>query len=313
MRLSRTGIMTPGIRSSFWETVMDASPVNDPQYACTEQSRHCTDSSLVVGSSTSENTASAVHSVVNEVDFDTAQVLTSLKLKFKPADTKVYAVAHDAAEIASPLSSRSGAEYRSQITAILTSPRVQHQFGSVRPVGPSASKRQRMDESFQVLEPPSRARIHACDDCGSTFARGSHLRLHIGTVHEMKKPFRCDEPSCDATFGHVSSKYRHYRTVHLKRRDFQCGQCGLSFGEKSGLRKHELSVHIGSRPHQCVLCGFRFSFRLHLQQHIATVHEKRRPFRCSVCGHTFGQRSSLNRHMRQICNNPLRELDHVVL
>jgi rubrerythrin len=155
--------------------------------------------------------------------------------------------------------------------------------------------------SSTQCESSSKSRVHSCHDCGSSFARGSHLRLHVGTVHEMKKPYRCDEPSCGALFGHVSSKYRHYRTVHLKRRDFVCAQCGLSFGEKSGLRKHELSVHIGSRPHQCDQCGFRFSFRLHLQQHIATVHEKRRPFSCDVCGHTFGQRSSLNRHLRQIC------------
>lgn len=138
----------------------------------------------------------------------------------------------------------------------------------------------------------------SCNLCDSTFARSSHLRLHVRTIHEKAKPFACEQ--CPATFGHVSSKYRHYRTVHLKRRDFKCDRCGQTFAERSAVFKHCRTVHEGSRPYPCEICGFRFHFKLHLTQHIATVHEKQRPHRCKVCGACFGQRSSLNRHSRQI-------------
>lgn len=139
---------------------------------------------------------------------------------------------------------------------------------------------------------------HMCTSCQSSFARLSHLRLHIRTIHDKLKPFQCDE--CPATFGHVSSKYRHYRTVHLKRRDFSCDRCGQSFAERSAVLKHCRTVHEGARPYPCRICGFRFHFKLHLAQHVATVHDKLRPHQCAVCNSCFGQRSSLNRHVRQI-------------
>lgn len=139
---------------------------------------------------------------------------------------------------------------------------------------------------------------HSCELCQATFARSSHLRLHVRTIHEKLKPFRCGE--CSATFGHISSKYRHFRTVHLKRRDFSCSKCGQTFAERSAVQKHCRTVHEGSRPYPCPTCGFRFHFKLHLTQHIATVHEKLRPHVCRTCHARFGQRSSLNRHARQI-------------
>lgn len=141
-------------------------------------------------------------------------------------------------------------------------------------------------------------KMHECEICHSRFARSSHLRLHVRTIHEKLKPFQCDE--CDARFGHVSSKYRHYRTVHLKRRDFSCDRCGQTFAERSAVLKHCRTVHEGCRPYPCSICGFRFHFKLHLAQHVATVHDKLRPHRCSICNSSFGQRSSLNRHIRQI-------------
>lgn len=141
-------------------------------------------------------------------------------------------------------------------------------------------------------------RPHVCSTCGSSFARSSHLRLHIRTIHEKLKPFQCEQ--CPAAFGHVSSKYRHFRTVHLKRRDFACDRCGQTFAERAAVLKHCRTVHEGSRPYPCPTCGFRFHFKLHLSQHISTVHEKQRPHQCMICNACFGQRSSLNRHSRQI-------------
>ena len=148
------------------------------------------------------------------------------------------------------------------------------------------------------INPRITRKPHTCTQCGSSFARSSHLRLHIRTIHEKLKPFQCEQ--CPAAFGHVSSKYRHFRTVHLKRRDFSCDRCGQAFAERSAVLKHCRTVHEGSRPYPCNICGFRFHFKLHLSQHISTVHEKQRPHQCTICNACFGQRSSLNRHARQI-------------
>jgi uncharacterized Zn-finger protein len=267
---------------SFWATVMENAEVT----AVSRDGEASIEAgTLLCGQEASPAVAS------DAADFDTAHVLSSLRFKWGPSELSIPTIAPRRDSMGSPFSVVTDSDQGPPL----------HQLDAAKSepaVDPELIENVVNDPTQWA---PARAKTHACHDCGSSFARSSHLRLHVGTVHELKKPYRCDEPSCGALFGHVSSKYRHYRTVHLKRRDFQCSQCGLSFGEKSGLRKHELSVHIGSRPHQCEQCGFRFSFRLHLQQHIATVHEKRRPFSCDVCGHTFGQRSSLNRHMRQIC------------
>jgi rubredoxin len=278
---------TPKKSRSFWATVMENATGTNEKH---EEIKSTESRSLRFGQEPSQNVFS------NRVDFDTAHVLSSLRFKSEPAELSIPGIASRREVLGSPLSVVTDSDQ----SPPLCQPDAEN---SKLAVDPEETKNGVTGETQWDLV---KTKAHACHDCGSSFARSSHLRLHVGTVHEMKKPYRCDEPSCGALFGHVSSKYRHYRTVHLKRRDFQCTQCGLSFGEKSGLRKHELSVHIGSRPHQCDQCGFRFSFRLHLQQHIATVHEKRRPFSCDVCGHTFGQRSSLNRHMRQICRKDSR-------
>jgi hypothetical protein len=283
-------------RNSFWATVMESSEASSVDTSNVGSAMSTAATALTTAAPKTIPTGArqqAAPLASDPADFDTAHVLSSLRFNRGRSGLDLPAAPAFQASVGSPLSVVTDSD---EVQSHLL-PEFEKSEHSTDPEDAEEDPVHDVSQHWDSTKP----KLHACQDCGSSFARSSHLRLHVGTVHEMKKPYRCDEPSCGALFGHVSSKYRHFRTVHLKRRDFQCTQCGLSFGEKSGLRKHELSVHIGSRPHQCNQCGFRFSFRLHLQQHIATVHEKLRPFSCDVCGHTFGQRSSLNRHMRQIC------------
>ena len=55
--------------------------------------------------------------------------------------------------------------------------------------------------------------------------------MHIVSVHEGKKPFKCD--MCDANLkqqGHIAS-------VHENKKPFRCEICSISFGRKPNLKK----------------------------------------------------------------------------
>ena len=69
---------------------------------------------------------------------------------------------------------------------------------------------------------------HKCLICDYTFSQKWHLKQHIASVHEGKKPHECS--ICDYT----SSK-------------------------KANLEKHIKSVHQGKKPHKCSICDYTSS------------------------------------------------------
>eukprot|EP00171_Calliarthron_tuberculosum_P016113 IDg16113t1 len=56
-------------------------------------------------------------------------------------------------------------------------------------------------------------RQFGCSQCHASFERRGHLRSHIDTVHERKRPFSCPR-LCGKVFGHRSSLSRHIRGTH---------------------------------------------------------------------------------------------------
>ena len=59
------------------------------------------------------------------------------------------------------------------------------------------------------------------------------LNVHIKSVHEEKKPFKCDD--CGAAFSRKSNLNRHIESVHERKKPFQCNICYASFSQKGDM------------------------------------------------------------------------------
>ncbi|GFU40564.1 transcription factor HIVEP3 [Trichonephila clavipes] len=97
-----------------------------------------------------------------------------------------------------------------------------------------------------------------CRICNKTFAKSSHLRLHVN-IHYFERPFRCD--NCAVSFrtkGHLQKHKRsvsHYNKVNMNLtfgtptvdnpRPFKCADCKIAFRIHGHLAKHLRSkMHI---------------------------------------------------------------------
>ena len=76
-----------------------------------------------------------------------------------------------------------------------------------------------------------------------SFHRAAHLRNHISTVHEKKKPFLCT--LCGNSYPSDHYLKSHIKSVHEGERRFKCPQCDAKFSQKSGVRTHIECVHEG--------------------------------------------------------------------
>ena len=72
----------------------------------------------------------------------------------------------------------------------------------------------------------------------------SNLKAHVASVHEGKKPLKCD--SCD---------YKSF--------------------PKTDLNRHIVSVHEGNKPFKCEIYQQTTTTKQTLKNHVSPVHEKR--------------------------------------
>ena len=105
---------------------------------------------------------------------------------------------------------------------------------------------------------------YACDTCGKSFARSSHLTVHERT-HSGVKPFTCD--TCGKSFVQSSVLTAHKR-IHTSVKPFTCDSCGKSFIASSALKIHK-TTHTDARPYACASCGKSFK-----RSDILAKHEK---------------------------------------
>ena len=83
-------------------------------------------------------------------------------------------------------------------------------------------------------------KVHKCKDCGSIFAKKSHLRSHKYT-HMGEKPFCCQY--CPSAFNERNRLTRHAE-IHKAEKPHKCKVCDASFTQNVHLKSHNL-MHIG--------------------------------------------------------------------
>ena len=89
------------------------------------------------------------------------------------------------------------------------------------------------------------------------------------TIHQGRRPFKCDQPACTASFVQRFDLETHRSSVHDKRKDHRCEQCGRSFSQRSNLLTHVRITHDDCLT--CADCDQQFKTRANLNQHLA-VH-----------------------------------------
>ncbi|CAG0890928.1 unnamed protein product [Darwinula stevensoni] len=126
------------------------------------------------------------------------------------------------------------------------------------------------------------ARIHFCSLCAFCSAKKTDVTRHIRT-HTGERPYACDE--CGRSFSRKTHLNRH-RTEQVaplvwcgmtwsEFRLYFCGVCNYRSVSKRSVSKHVLT-HTGERPYKCEECGRGFSDPSNLTRHCRTLHPKLR-------------------------------------
>lgn len=90
--------------------------------------------------------------------------------------------------------------------------------------------------------------IFRCDKCTSVFGLRHNLLRHERTIHEGRRPFKCNVTGCSASFVQRFDLQTHAASVHHKRKDFVCSVCTRAFSQRSNLLTHLRSSHASVIP-----------------------------------------------------------------
>ncbi|XP_058450473.1 zinc finger protein 883-like [Malaya genurostris] len=120
-------------------------------------------------------------------------------------------------------------------------------------------------------------RKYVCEECGSTFKRAEHLRVHVNGVHLKRKPYSCEV--CHKSFAQSGDRNVHMRR-HMNEKPHQCTYCGKGFRLAKALRAH-VRLHTGEKPFVCIICNMSFisytALACHTQKHQEETLESCRP------------------------------------
>ncbi|XP_065065660.1 uncharacterized protein LOC135691653 isoform X1 [Rhopilema esculentum] len=156
---------------------------------------------------------------------------------------------------------------------------------------------------------------HQCDQCQRWYSNKSVLEMHVITIHQGLRPFKCN--MCKDTFNIQGLLLRHQRELHQMdvdlpedQRKYLCKEdgCGKKFSLQSDLNKH-IFEHTGVHPHQCKECNSYFSSSGNLGKHVRRIHRgvkiseskadsSDERFKCTLCEKVFSNAASLREHGR---------------
>ena len=160
-----------------------------------------------------------------------------------------------------------------------------------------------------------------CEECVISFSCPKSLHEHNLSVHEQKKPYKCN--NCGYNFASTSYLQRHISAIHAgmssndqklkkrkelgnvegeeasKIRKISCSFCGKTFPKNQNLIIHVNTIHEKKKPFKCDTCGKSFGTNQRLGSHIDSVHsENKKQFPCSVCGKTYSRKDKLTSHFK---------------
>ena len=84
--------------------------------------------------------------------------------------------------------------------------------------------------------------------CTSKFRNQQLLCAHLRSVHDITKPYQCQEPGCGNLLASRAVLSMHMK-IHSGKKPFKCDHpgCTAAFAQKSNLTRHSY-VHTGERP-----------------------------------------------------------------
>lgn len=98
---------------------------------------------------------------------------------------------------------------------------------------------------IQKLHVKRKRGVFKCEQCSSVFGLRHNLLRHKRTIHEGKRPFKCNVSGCNASFVQRFDLQTHAASVHDKRKDFCCRVCSRAFSQRSNLLTHLRAAHEG--------------------------------------------------------------------
>ena len=123
-----------------------------------------------------------------------------------------------------------------------------------------------------------------------------NLNVHIATVHEQIRPFKCEK--CDLTFKRKAHLQSHFNASHAIERHYKhyCDKCDFKSSCRRNFTNHTNAVHLGIRPYKCETCEKTFTQKTHYNTHIRNVHMSHKMFSCKYCDSEFSNRRDFERH-----------------
>ena len=79
--------------------------------------------------------------------------------------------------------------------------------------------------------------------------------------------------SSKTCFSYKENLAKHVSTIHEKKKPFKCELCNKDFTQLAHMKGHVSSVHEGKKPFECNICNSTFSQKQHMRGHVKIVHE----------------------------------------
>ena len=130
-----------------------------------------------------------------------------------------------------------------------------------------------------------------CGSCEKSITKSTSLRVHIKTIHEHHKDFKCEYYGNLRVHmkkflrikknSNVTLVENHFliliKTIHECKKDFKCDSCQKLFCHSHHLRENN---HEDQKDFKCDTCAKSFSHSHHLRVHIKTIFECQKDFKC---------------------------------
>lgn len=86
---------------------------------------------------------------------------------------------------------------------------------------------------------------NACGICGYSLRNKRSIIRHIKDKHDLERPFKCTEKSCNSSFTRNENLIKHVLIKHKNFEFFKCDKCNKKFQTKNNLRRHLKKVCTG--------------------------------------------------------------------